>query len=327
MINLEVDSMNDLLKIEAKRTRYILEDIFFEDGDLAREKITILPSFSSNCNISSNDILLNKIQCPISGCQSKLNSFKEFESHYINAHKHQCSQCSRTFPSDRLLSIHLDESHDSYFWAMSKKSPPIPIYLCLVDGCNVLSLSDKIRSIHLRKYHKFPSTLCFFHPTKKFNKLSSKKPNNKNNNKEININMQLNNPQENVDEMNMDITINNENNVNYNEKNNEIFLQINHKKQQRKCRYYNSERGCKLGVKCTFLHIDNENKRNNRIDNKRINISSMEVIDEVSCEVTDKEALMYSDPIQDLSNCFESNTRISISSHISFGRRGKGRNR
>ena len=55
--------------------------------------------------------------CPIVGCSARLNSREGFEDHYFARHTASCSVCSRVYPTQRLLSIHVSEVHDSFFQA------------------------------------------------------------------------------------------------------------------------------------------------------------------------------------------------------------------
>lgn len=42
---------------------------------------------------------------------------EDFENHYNARHTASCSVCSRVYPTSRLLSIHVSETHDSFFQA------------------------------------------------------------------------------------------------------------------------------------------------------------------------------------------------------------------
>ncbi|KAH9325827.1 hypothetical protein KI387_006005, partial [Taxus chinensis] len=57
------------------------------------------------------------LPCPIIGCGARLISMVDFEDHYFARHTATCSVCSRIFPTNRLLNIHVAESHDSFFKA------------------------------------------------------------------------------------------------------------------------------------------------------------------------------------------------------------------
>ena len=87
----------------------------------------------------------------------------QYEHHLFKCHRHQCSVCLRSFAAARLLSIHVSELHDSYFQVLAKKKP---CFQCLVEGCEIMSWSDKERGIHLRDYHKFPKSFDFHNPKK-----------------------------------------------------------------------------------------------------------------------------------------------------------------
>ena len=93
-------------------------------------------------------------------------------THYNQYHFHTCSECNRCYPNERLLSLHISELHDSYFYVMSLKKPS---YVCLVDGCNVLSISDEARTLHLKNYHLFPKSFQFHHPIRKKKKKNKSK--------------------------------------------------------------------------------------------------------------------------------------------------------
>lgn len=40
------------------------------------------------------------------------NSYQEYESHYNTFHTNRCLECRKNFPSEHLLSVHIEESHD-----------------------------------------------------------------------------------------------------------------------------------------------------------------------------------------------------------------------
>lgn len=69
--------------------------------------------------------------CPIAGCGAHLDCLEEFEDHYVTRHTASCSVCSRVYPTSRLLSIHVSETHDSYFQAKVARGFPMVMVICL----------------------------------------------------------------------------------------------------------------------------------------------------------------------------------------------------
>ncbi|CAN4082286.1 unnamed protein product [Withania somnifera] len=97
-----------------------------------------------------------------------MKSLDDFEDHYATRHTASCSVCSRVYPTSRLLSIHVSESHDSFFQAKAARG--FSMYECLVEGCGVKLKSYKSRQQHLVDKHKFPASYEFFRkacPSKK----------------------------------------------------------------------------------------------------------------------------------------------------------------
>ena len=70
--------------------------------------------------------------CEIDGCEQTFTSQGAFEGHYRNVHQNVCQECRATFPSDRLLTMHIMECHDIMFTIMAEKQP---MYECLANGC------------------------------------------------------------------------------------------------------------------------------------------------------------------------------------------------
>ncbi|KAL2906973.1 hypothetical protein RDABS01_005683 [Bienertia sinuspersici] len=106
--------------------------------------------------------------CPIVGCGARLTSLEGFEDHYNACHTASCSVCHKAYPTQRLLSIHVSEVHDSYFKA--KVSRGYAMYECLLENCELKFKSYKARHQHLVDRHKFPTTFEFHkkaHPSKK----------------------------------------------------------------------------------------------------------------------------------------------------------------
>lgn len=40
-------------------------------------------------------------------------SYEEYEAHYHKAHTNRCLECRKNFPSEHILSLHIEECHDS----------------------------------------------------------------------------------------------------------------------------------------------------------------------------------------------------------------------
>ncbi|XP_013783515.1 zinc finger protein 511-like isoform X2 [Limulus polyphemus] len=101
-----------------------------------------------------------EFRCGEGGCQANFNNIQSYESHYNSIHRHVCSKCKKSFPSDHLLSIHITEVHSSFFLSAAKKSGE-PIYECLVEGCVLKFMESQARKEHLIKEHKYPADFRF----------------------------------------------------------------------------------------------------------------------------------------------------------------------
>lgn len=70
--------------------------------------------------------------CPVPSCQFTSESNLEFENHYNGSHRYSCHVCSKTLPSPRLLDLHIQEKHDSFFAVLSEKKPSVSYSRCII---------------------------------------------------------------------------------------------------------------------------------------------------------------------------------------------------
>ncbi|KAH7971582.1 hypothetical protein HPB52_000325 [Rhipicephalus sanguineus] len=85
----------------------------------------------------------------ICACPREFDSVREFESHYASRHRLTCAQCRAAMPTERLLELHIAESHDPIFAARPK-------YECVVEGCPEHFASWADRKMHAIDAHSGP---------------------------------------------------------------------------------------------------------------------------------------------------------------------------
>ncbi|XP_057541974.1 uncharacterized protein LOC130820568 isoform X2 [Amaranthus tricolor] len=145
------------------RRKFSPDSPFFTSGDVERQilakQVALELSEDEKQQLVDMEDCGREILCPIAGCGSRLTSLEGFEDHYNGSHTASCSVCHKAYPTQRLLSIHVSEVHDSYFKA--KVARGYPMYECLVETCGLKFKSYKGRHQHLVDKHKFPSTFEF----------------------------------------------------------------------------------------------------------------------------------------------------------------------
>ena len=153
------------------KRRYDPEDIFFDDGNLERERhskwsVLIFEEETRNAEDRSGFL------CGVFGCSQRIRNQADFAVHYEQKHRHRCSVCFASFPASRLLDLHIRERHDRYFAAQSARSP---MFECLVEGCRRVFKSSFSRRAHLIDKHKYPRSFRFHPKTSRRRRLTRKK--------------------------------------------------------------------------------------------------------------------------------------------------------
>lgn len=156
-------------RFRPERIRVAIEDEYFEDGDIHRhmylqDVVTALADDYQPPTIS-------EFKCHIAGCKQFFDTLEGYEHHYNALHRNVCSSCKRSFPSNRLLDVHILEWHDSLFQVMAEKQC---MYECLVEGCGLKFKTSKERKDHLIKTHSYPADFRFDR-TKKSGRIREKK--------------------------------------------------------------------------------------------------------------------------------------------------------
>ena len=146
-------------------------DTFFQEGNAARE-VLVKKGLRELGRQSLQDVC-EEIQCGIDGCRYVSSSTEEYERHYAHSHVNSCSVCKANFRTCRLLGLHVQETHDSFFRAMAKREN---MYECLVEGCGKKFKGELQRHWHLVNLHKYPRSLQFNVKGAKKRKEGKKKP-------------------------------------------------------------------------------------------------------------------------------------------------------
>ena len=77
----------------------------------------------------------------------------------VRSSQQQCSTCHTVLPTPYLLSLHVSEQHDSFF--ASQAAQRMPVFQCLVEGCNSRFCLAAQRHQHLTDFHQIPADSGF----------------------------------------------------------------------------------------------------------------------------------------------------------------------
>lgn len=124
-----------------------------------------------------------KMRCSLPPHKEPLvfSSYSEYEAHYRDQHTNRCAECRKNFPSSHLLSLHIEETHDSFAAVRKERgertvsrprapSTPIPRlancipetqYSCFVEGCDRKCSTPQKRKMHLIDKHMYPKNFFF----------------------------------------------------------------------------------------------------------------------------------------------------------------------
>ncbi|KAK8048346.1 hypothetical protein PG994_010076 [Apiospora phragmitis] len=86
-------------------------------------------------------------------------SYTDYETHYHKAHSNRCFECRKNFPSDHLLSVHIEEQHDAFAAVLRGKGEHT--YSCFVEGCDRKCRTPQKRRMHLIDKHMYPKNFFF----------------------------------------------------------------------------------------------------------------------------------------------------------------------
>ncbi|XP_015433413.1 PREDICTED: zinc finger protein 511 [Dufourea novaeangliae] len=101
---------------------------------------------------------IKEFPCYATGCITTFKTLVDFEMHYNSNHRYVCSECKKSLHNSRLLDIHIQETHDSFFQVLSTKQP---MYQCYVSECD-LKFNDPVeRKDHCINIHMFPKNFRF----------------------------------------------------------------------------------------------------------------------------------------------------------------------
>ncbi|KAM8924585.1 zinc finger protein 511 [Pelodytes ibericus] len=156
--------------------RFTRDHEFFEDGDVHRH--LYLQGVLRSTREVEERTKMSEFRCQAEGCSQLFNTLQSYEHHYNTRHRNVCATCTRSFPSARLLDIHILEWHDSLFQIMAEKEN---MYQCLVEGCMEKFKTRQERKDHLITTHLYPADFRFDKPKKP----NSKKKQDKNPAKEM----------------------------------------------------------------------------------------------------------------------------------------------
>ena len=201
---------------------------------------------------------LFQYQCGVAGCTLAFASLSDSDAHYEESHIFQCRECYAILPSDRLLDLHLDEAHDSFFAAAVERGRAR--YSCLV--CKEKFDSNQERHVHLMKDHQYPKWFRFVPRTTTTEELDKKR------------HKWMTNHSKSRKSGTMD-----------EEQNKEKHQRRERQKQKRAsipCKFYSSEGGCWRGSKCMFLHDSSTTTTATPLDSLADQMATLSVPDKIS---------------------------------------------
>lgn len=121
---------------------------------------------------------MKEFPCNVPGCIATFNTLFDFEMHYNGSHRYICLECKKSRPSARLLDIHIQETHDSFFKVLAERQAMVSSFIveignlllilslifqyqCYVAECDTKFKTPDDRREHCVTVHKYPKNFRF----------------------------------------------------------------------------------------------------------------------------------------------------------------------
>ncbi|KAK6203412.1 uncharacterized protein RJT21DRAFT_82439 [Scheffersomyces amazonensis] len=100
--------------------------------------------------------------CNIPPCHLNPILFKDYlayESHITTNHTFICQQCHRRFPSNSILTLHIDENHNPFLKIKQERGDKV--FRCIESECSKVCRTPKTRRLHMIEKHNYPKEFRF----------------------------------------------------------------------------------------------------------------------------------------------------------------------
>lgn len=109
---------------------------------------------------ATSDIANTAITCALPPHQPiTFTTYNDYEIHYHKSHVFRCLACTKNFPTEHFLSLHIAENHDPL--NRVKQDRGEKTYHCFVEDCEKICSTPQKRRMHLIDKHMFPRNYDF----------------------------------------------------------------------------------------------------------------------------------------------------------------------
>lgn len=127
--------------------------------DMGPEPVPKLRGLDGNDIGNGASTAANTLRCTLHPQILTFTTFDEYDAHYNKQHVNRCHECHKNFPSDHVLSLHIEECHDSFVAALRDKGERT--YSCFVEDCDRKCRDPSKRRRHLIDKHTYPRNFFF----------------------------------------------------------------------------------------------------------------------------------------------------------------------
>ncbi|KAI0180510.1 hypothetical protein GGR52DRAFT_588092 [Hypoxylon sp. FL1284] len=114
---------------------------------------------SNTTTATNNRTFIMKCSLPPHRDVMSFKTYAEYEAHHHQTHTNRCVECSKNFPSEHLLTVHIEECHDAF--AAVRREKGEHTYSCFVEGCDRKCRTPQKRRSHLIDKHMYPKNYFF----------------------------------------------------------------------------------------------------------------------------------------------------------------------
>lgn len=102
------------------------------------------------------------LTCDLTPCAgTQFASHDVYRAHLKSVHHEKCMACHRTFPSNDILQLHINENHNPLLRIKQEQGDKIFMCFATPGTCTKVCATPKLRRLHMIDKHQYPRDFKF----------------------------------------------------------------------------------------------------------------------------------------------------------------------